>query len=310
MKLSLFSVLIQIAFYSSAESTCSDGWAAMGEQACIKLEYPMEASWFHLQTICDAQDGFLPELTSTTQVELFKNIIQSYQVIYGEALVLLGGTDLTNEMIWRWVHHQTDIDLDNWTEGFPDETQHNNKDCLAAFTDDGLWVDVSCEETFKVAVICMRNPIGTTPQPSTTAETTATPSCKEGWSKFQNSCYQFQETLTSWTEANYSCSQMNSHLATIQSDAENVWVSEMILTSHVFPLGWIGGYRDAGDTTLTWKWVDGSEWTYSDWKSGEPNNGNGNGYLSSYRGVSTGPGWIDISDSSDYGYESICEYEL
>ena len=27
-------------------------------------------------------------------------------------------------------------------------------------------------------------------------------------------------------------------------------------------------------------------------------------------GVSTGPGWIDISDSSDYGYESICEYEL
>jgi len=92
-------------------------------------------------------------------------LLGSYQVIYGEVLVYLGGTDLTSESNWRWMNHQRAIDIDNWAEGYPDTTQHNNNDCLATFPDDGLWEDVSCEETYKVAVICMKNPIGNTTTP-------------------------------------------------------------------------------------------------------------------------------------------------
>ena len=34
---------------------------------------------------------------------------------------------------------------------------------------------------------------------------------------------------------------------------------------------WIGGFKDEG----TWKWTDGSTWSYTNWGDGQPDNSGG-----------------------------------
>lgn len=74
-----------------------------------------------------------------------------------------------------------------------------------------------------------------------------------------------------WTQAKQAAEALGGHLASIGSVQEND-----VLTSTFRNLStddyafWIGG-TDEG-TEGTWRWVDGSPWTYARWYPGEPNN--------------------------------------
>lgn len=82
---------------------------------------------------------------------------------------------------------------------------------------------------------------------------------------------------TSWSDANTSANalsfnNLDGHLATITSDAENSFIFN-ILQINNRPV-WLGGFQDedAQEPLADWEWVTGEAWTFTNWAAGEPNN--------------------------------------
>lgn len=82
-----------------------------------------------------------------------------------------------------------------------------------------------------------------------------------------------------WFEAKQRAESMGGYLVTITSKEENLWIQNNIVTivpGWINP--WIGLYQDKNDPDYSepaggWKWVTGETFLYSNWRSGEPNNG-------------------------------------
>ncbi|KAK7933320.1 hypothetical protein WMY93_004216 [Mugilogobius chulae] len=75
-------------------------------------------------------------------------------------------------------------------------------------------------------------------------------------------------------DAEKSCQSFGANLASIHSDEENSFISELIkTTTGAYTVTLIGG-SDAMQEGK-WLWSDGSVWGFTSWNSGEPNNHNG-----------------------------------
>lgn len=83
--------------------------------------------------------------------------------------------------------------------------------------------------------------------------------------------YTLVRKCLTWEQARQWCEDNGGHLATI-SDADELNQVIAQLPSEGVVSCWLGGYRTGGG----WAWVDGSDFTYSAWASGEPNNEGGN----------------------------------
>lgn len=73
--------------------------------------------------------------------------------------------------------------------------------------------------------------------------------------------------------AELDCVALGGHLATIKTAASNTIVAT--LTSAT-PAAFLGGTDTATEGAFVWP--DGTAATYTNWRTGEPNNGNGGGY--------------------------------
>jgi len=210
---------------------------------------------------------------------------------------------LGHEQNWRWVVSEEPIgNGNNWATGSPDNSTNNNKDCLVLNSTTSLWTDTNCEEDnqegSQVAFICMYVPA---PPPG---------SCSEGWQKFESSCYQLVRSERTWPQANASCAGLSppSHLVSIQTEEENVFVSNLAGGPHeVF---WTGGFREPGgpvDGPWTWKWSDGSQWGYENWFKGQPDNAHFDDYYV-FGNDGSYAGWGDWAIVKSLFF--ICEYEV
>ena len=107
--------------------------------------------------------------------------------------------------------------------------------------------------------------------------------CPQSWIHLRNSCYRFSDKNLAWREAQFHCEALGSNLAVVTSQAE-----QQALASNVKSLTWIGLYRDPKNMSR-WLWVDESLVTYTNWRTGEPNDfGGAEDYvelLTPYRGV-------------------------
>ena len=73
------------------------------------------------------------------------------------------------------------------------------------------------------------------------------------------------EIKATW-ETEHKCQENGGHLASIHSEEENTFVGEdVVMWDNV----WVGGRGGNG----RWEWVDGSEWDWSMWVSGQPGSG-------------------------------------
>ena len=69
-----------------------------------------------------------------------------------------------------------------------------------------------------------------------------------------------------WNTADDECYKHNAHLASIHSDAETEFVSELLDPKEEHET-WIGAQREGQE----FKWKDGSNFSYRNWNDGEPN---------------------------------------
>lgn len=108
---------------------------------------------------------------------------------------------------------------------------------------------------------------------------------------------------SNWTTAENQAVLLGGHLVTINDSAENSWVWDRWATGRSL---WIG-FTDAA-MEGTFRWVSGEPVTFTSWRAGEPNDGNGVGEDYTYM-YSTGFGldrrWNDYQNNSTVGPEPL-----
>jgi hypothetical protein len=85
-------------------------------------------------------------------------------------------------------------------------------------------------------------------------------------------CYEYFFQGSSWDGAQTKCEILGGQLAIINDDVTNGILSSLVPSA--FPTAWIGGTDTGSEGTWTW---DGAPMSFTKWRSGEPNNGAGNG---------------------------------
>jgi len=115
--------------------------------------------------------------------------------------------------------------------------------------------------------------IDTTVSETSPTEETLLPSSEECRPDFFNvgdSCFFVSRNLMArnWVEAQLECMEMNSTLASITNMEE----LQSIQTNCSYIGRFFIGGTDSGSEN-NWKWSDGAEWEFENWRSGEPNGG-------------------------------------
>ena len=84
--------------------------------------------------------------------------------------------------------------------------------------------------------------------------------------EFNGNTYAFVENEMLWNEAREVCEKLGGHLTYINSEAEQEFITE--ITKNYYTA--LGGWDELSEGE--WTWLDGSEMTFTNWRSGEPNN--------------------------------------
>uniref|UniRef100_A0A8C5WH92 C-type lectin domain-containing protein n=1 Tax=Leptobrachium leishanense TaxID=445787 RepID=A0A8C5WH92_9ANUR len=92
--------------------------------------------------------------------------------------------------------------------------------------------------------------------------------CPDSWSKNGSFCYYVSENTLTWDKARDECRNFYSELIIISSTDEMNNLGDIYQYKQRY---WIGLRRDINDVN-TWKWLDGTQMTFSNWNKDEPNN--------------------------------------
>uniref|UniRef100_A0A8C5QH77 C-type lectin domain-containing protein n=1 Tax=Leptobrachium leishanense TaxID=445787 RepID=A0A8C5QH77_9ANUR len=121
-------------------------------------------------------------------------------------------------------------------------------------------------------------------------------SCPIGWKFIGSSCYFFSAIVKKWEEARDDCDIRNSRLLIIDDKKKSSDLKSHYKKSRY----WIGLRSDDKDPAV-WKWLDGTNLGFKNWKSGEPNNYGGKEHC----GEIVSEGWNDAP--CDFATYYICE---
>ncbi|KAB5571462.1 hypothetical protein PHYPO_G00225220 [Pangasianodon hypophthalmus] len=95
--------------------------------------------------------------------------------------------------------------------------------------------------------------------------TEAAQGCADDWVEFEGSCYVHFTERMNWTNAEQHCRELNSHLLSITSKQEQIFINDNIWDNQ-----WIG--LTDRDQQNEFRWTDGSPLEYEDWIPRQPDN--------------------------------------
>ncbi|KAL4007831.1 hypothetical protein ACER0C_001683 [Sarotherodon galilaeus] len=95
--------------------------------------------------------------------------------------------------------------------------------------------------------------------------------CPRGWIKQFKQCFLYVSHALSWVRAQRNCAQLKANLASVHSIMQYQFIQKLIFhATHANEEAWLGA-SDAQETGY-WFWSDGTQFNYSDWCPGQPNN--------------------------------------
>lgn len=252
----------------SEDSSCPEDWINAGYLGCFyfdNTEINRHLTWVEAMDSCSSIGGFLAEVITEEQADFLKSLATLEQSLTGIQKWWLGLSDFAHEGRWVWSYSGVESEFTQWAAKSPDTSADNKKDCvIMSAKDQFLWRDKLCYEKIQATPLCQRKL-----KQETTTTTTIFPGCPDGWSEFNQSCFQLIESLMSWTSASVNCQQLGGNLTSIHSQEENDFIDTMISAVTLNDV-WIGG---TVVEYMTFGWSDGSIWDYEHWISGQPNFG-------------------------------------
>ena len=119
-----------------------------------------------------------------------------------------------------------------------------------------------------------------------------------GYRFYNGHTFKYFTTLITWPDAKTACEVLGGHLA-ISTDADK----NAFLTSLITAPAWLGATDE--ETEGSWKWLNGEEWSYTNWASPQPDNAGGaEHYLELYASGL----WNDLPATSVLTF--ICEWDF
>jgi hypothetical protein len=114
-------------------------------------------------------------------------------------------------------------------------------------------------------------------------------------------CYIYVSAPTTWLEAKAACEALGAHLVVSTTGPEN---ADFTVLAGLLDV-WTGGNDVAQEAV--WTWITGELMGYTNWRSGEPNNGGTSGEDCMVLEGDNAGLWDDRPCAATYGY--ICERE-
>ncbi|XP_052801875.1 C-type lectin domain family 17, member A-like isoform X2 [Mya arenaria] len=126
------------------------------------------------------------------------------------------------------------------------------------------------------------------------------PTCPNGWLSYESSCFLFGNAPSTFADAETFCEDRDSHLVYIKDNSENTFLKDT--AREMKPRHWWIGLTDKV-VDGEWLWGDGSETTFTDWHTNEPNGDGECGHL--HYGADYA--WNDVSCTHSSNPSPICE---
>ena len=236
--------------------------------------------WDQANEMCNTWGGHLVTINSAQEqavvYELAKKSSKSYCKI---------GAKANASRQWSWVTGEN-FSYANWKSGQPDN--YNGMEFYAEMDikAGGTWDDCANVRYGDVCFI-VEHEMNETPIKTYSVDNKVK--------------YAVFDKAMPWEDAKNYCEQLGGHLATISNKAEQDIIAGLI----------VNGSRDAYSIGATkrgldnWSWIDGKEFSYTNWDEGYPVNPYGEGYY--IHMVKSGK-WHDIYNITHYGF--VCEFEL
>lgn len=238
-------------------------------------------SWEEARAYCESLGGHLAAVTTQEEADYILTLTKSRTDYW------LGATDAEEEGVWKWITGET-WDYTNWHFDQPDnDEERENYLCLVTDWQEE-WNDAFNEGAASdLGFIC---------EWDTTGETHV---------EYQAHSYTLFNMSMTWTEAEAYCESLGGHLMTIGSEEETEKVLDIFSQSEK-QLLWLGGYYD--EAASGWKWVDGSEFNYTNWDNYAPDRQSRNGQTESYMMTYKKPNPSSrVSHSEAYKWNDIFE---
>jgi hypothetical protein len=241
--------------------------------------------------------------------------------ILGTDKFWIGGNDLTVPNQWEWTDKST-WNFTYWEKGHPNANADNN--CLAQRLTEGYWVNANCYEDLQY--VCAlpegtgevtRGPIQLTttavPQlpEATTPSIPAAKKCGAQWKYFADtdSCYLFLKESFDWNSNRLVCETLGAELASIHSEAENNFVTELSRKPTKIAIGLHSEEDKTKDDDHKgkgqWKWTDKSGVDFQQWSHHEPSKDHGCVAIKAEKKDKKKQEWHRI-DCSDEKLSAVC----
>ncbi|KAM6982028.1 uncharacterized protein LKV04_012727 [Tautogolabrus adspersus] len=191
---------------------------------------------------CRDKHTDLATITSVEDVDTLRGMVdlsRMWQIDYSNRAWIGLYDDVDS---WSWslsdpsFYEDGDAEFRQWSSGLPDNVA-SGEHCTT-MSSDGLWNDFRCTDNLKSVCCDVTGP---------------------------NVTFVLISTDMSWTEAQSYCREHHTDLASVRNMAENQEIKGLI---PFLQAAWIGLSRE------TWKWLDGSNFSFRYWNQGfsEPNN--------------------------------------
>lgn len=202
-------------------------------------------TWHNAKTACESLGGHLATSTSAEK-DTFLYTVTTEQV-------WLGATDEETEGTWKWVTGEA-WSYTNWSSGEPNNHNKGEHYLGRPWTGTKEWFDAGGGA--ELGYICEWDSLEA-----------AYPSYFEslGYKFYNGHTFKYFSTAMTWSNAKTACEALGGHLATAPTADKNTF-----LTTVTTDIIWLGAIDI--NTDGNWKWVDGEEWSYTNWASGEPYN--------------------------------------
>uniref|UniRef100_A0A3B1JQ99 C-type lectin domain-containing protein n=1 Tax=Astyanax mexicanus TaxID=7994 RepID=A0A3B1JQ99_ASTMX len=199
------------------------------------------ADWPASEENCVAMGGHLASVHSSEEHTFIVNLVLNAS---SSDSAWIGGSDTAQEGAWVWTDGSA-FSYTYWNKGEP--SNYGQWENCMEINYHGKWNDLYCKLVL----------------PSVCAK------CQDGWLQFKSHCFKVFTTNENFKTSEENCVSAGGHLASMHSNADNVFIKDLVWnTTNSNAVTWIGA-RDAGQLGK-WVWTDGSAFDYSIWSNGQP----------------------------------------